>query len=134
MATLTLGVVACKEKEDPIDSTIPVKAVRLNRTKAGIEVGNTLQLTASISPKDATEQTVVWTSSDEAVATVDQEGLVYAVAEGEADITAVCDSKSDVCHITVTDSRVAAEGIKINIEDLTVKKGKTSYTERRSYP
>lgn len=48
----------------------------------------TLQLTAAILPENATDQSVTWTSDNEAVATVDENGLVTAVAEGEAKITA----------------------------------------------
>ena len=66
---------------------IPVTDVFLDYAEATLTEGDTLQLTATISPADATNQNVSWESSDTFVATVSQEGLVTAVQEGTATIT-----------------------------------------------
>ena len=58
-------------------------------------------LRAQLSPAGATG-TIAWTSSAEAVATVDDEGVVTAVGAGSATITATCNGKSDTCAVTVT--------------------------------
>ena len=64
--------------------------------------GETVELTATVKPDTATEdKTVTWTSSDEKVATV-KDGIVTAVSEGKATITATAGTKSASCEITVT--------------------------------
>ena len=59
-------------------------------------------LTATVKPADATDPTVTWTSSNPAVATVDETGKVHAVAAGEATITAQAGDKTATCKVTVT--------------------------------
>ena len=55
-----------------------------------LAVGETLQLAAVVLPEDTTDQIVVWTSSDDAIAVVDETGLVTGVAAGNVTITAAC--------------------------------------------
>ncbi|HJB26592.1 MAG TPA: Ig-like domain-containing protein [Firmicutes bacterium] len=69
---------------------------------AEMEVGETLQLTATVSPDNADDKTVTWSSSDDSIATVDQNGLVTAKAEGKVVITATNSAgQSANCMITV---------------------------------
>ncbi len=63
---------------------IPVTGVSLDRTEATLEVGDTLQLAATVMPKYATNPQVVWSTSDDKVATVNESGLVRAVGAGTA--------------------------------------------------
>lgn len=82
-----------------------VESITLNETEATLNEGQTVQLTATISPEVTDNKTLEWVSSDEAVATVDQTGLVTAIADGTATITAKATDGSDVsaaCLITVT--------------------------------
>ncbi len=65
----------------------PVSSVTLNKTSASLEIGSTLTLTATLLPEDAQNKTLTWTSSNAAVATVDN-GKVTAVGNGTAVITA----------------------------------------------
>lgn len=76
--------------------------VALDKTEGSLKEEETLQLTATVTGEHILPNgKVVWTSSDETVATVDAEGLVTAVAEGEAIITAdYCGSKA-TCTVTV---------------------------------
>lgn len=77
-------------------------AVKLNKTTAELEAGEQLQLTASLTPATS-QDTIVWSSDAEAVATVDQTGKVVAVAEGEATITAaVSETVKATCVVTVS--------------------------------
>ncbi len=82
----------------------PVTGVSLDKSTVSIAAGSTDQLTATVSPANATNKTVNWTSSDAAVATVTSSGLVTAVAVGEADITAatVDGGYQANCRVTVT--------------------------------
>ena len=92
-------------------STVNVTGITLSQTEAAMTVGGeTLTLTATVAPDDATDKTVTWTSSDPTVATV-ANGVVTAVAAGTATITATAtngtddttDDKTATCTITVTD-------------------------------
>ena len=64
-----------------------VTGVSLNASSAAMKMGETRQLTATVSPSDAKDKTVTWTSSNTSVATVSSSGLVTAVGGGSADIT-----------------------------------------------
>ena len=76
--------------------------ITLDKTTAQIEVGATVTLTATVAPADATDKTVTWSSSDTAIATVSN-GVVTAVAEGTATITAKThNDKTATCAVTVT--------------------------------
>jgi len=83
-----------------------VTAITLNKTATTISAGNTETLSvSSVTPDDATDQTVTWSSDNEAVATVDADGKVTAVAFGTANITATANDGSGVtatCAVTVS--------------------------------
>ena len=92
-------------------TTVNVTGITLSQTEAAVTIGGeTLTLTATVAPDDATDKTVTWTSSDPTVATV-ADGVVTAVAAGTATITATAtngtddttDDKTATCTITVTD-------------------------------
>lgn len=71
--------------------------------KATIGVGKTTTLSAEVTPAETTEgANIVWTSSDESVATVDENGVVTGVAEGKATITATVGEYSDTCEVEVS--------------------------------
>lgn len=93
-----------------------VGEIVLDQTVAELEVGNTLQLTASVLPADADDATVTWSTSDETLATVNASGLVEALAVGEVVITATANDESGVsasCTITIKpDSGI--EGVRVD--------------------
>ncbi|MBR3409267.1 MAG: Ig domain-containing protein, partial [Candidatus Methanomethylophilaceae archaeon] len=60
----------------------------LDKPSLSIREGMTAKISATVSPSDATDSSIVWTSSDETIAKVDQNGNVTAVKEGSATITA----------------------------------------------
>lgn len=84
--------------------TFPVTGVSVSPTAATIAVGGTQQLTAMVSPSDATNKSVTWSSSSTSVATVNTSGLVTAVAPGTAiiTVTTVDQGKTASSAITVT--------------------------------
>ncbi|MBR5398393.1 MAG: Ig-like domain-containing protein [Bacteroidales bacterium] len=92
------------EKPGPIQppENIAVSSVVLSSTTANITVGGSLQLSATINPSNATNTTVFWTSSNSAVATVTNSGMVNGVAVGTAVVTATCGGKSATCTFTVS--------------------------------
>lgn len=83
---------------------VAVTGVTIAPKTATITVGATQQLTPTVAPANATDKTVTYKSSAEAIATVNASGLVTAVAEGEATITVTTKSgaKTDTSVITVT--------------------------------
>ena len=88
---------------DPEPEKIPVQSVELSVTEYTLaaRVGK-LSLAATITPSNATNQTVVWETSDASVATV-TDGEVKAVGAGVCEITATVDGISASCTVTVTD-------------------------------
>lgn len=89
LAALTLfGLNACKDKNDD-------KALELTPTSVTLKVGETSQLVANITVDE-------WKSSDEKIATVSNSGLVAAVAEGTAIISATADGTTKTCVVKVT--------------------------------
>ena len=80
---------------------VAVASVSLDRNALTLNPGGTAQLAATVTPNNATE-TVVWTSSNEAVATVDQSGNVTAVGVGTATITVTTGGKTATCTVTVS--------------------------------
>ena len=90
------------EGEAPAD--VPVSAITLSQTSQSLKVGESVTLTAEVTPEDATNPAVEWTTSDANVATVEN-GTITAVAAGSATITATATDGSGIsasCAVTVT--------------------------------
>ena len=81
----------------------PVTGVKLDKSAETIQIGNTLALTASVEPENANNPEVVWSSSNESIARVDQTGLVTGVYVGTATITVttVDGGFTASCEVTV---------------------------------
>lgn len=80
---------------------VPTK-ITLNFTSKEIQVGSSFSLTATVTPKDATNKKVTWSTSASNVATVSSSGLVTAVANGTATITAKTESGNLTAKCVVT--------------------------------
>ena len=109
-------------------SSVLATSVILNQTEASLTEGETLQLTATVLPEDATDKTVTWTSSDENIATVDQNGLVTAVAVGTATITATTADGSNLsvsCEISVTTESVMTNTFEFCFHGESLAEGAT---------
>lgn len=99
-------------------------ALTLNPTVVTLKVGDTQQLTATVEPTDQ-NYTVTFTSDNEQIATVDANGLVKAVAEGTANITAKVGNLTAKSVITVSNSAPDVT-LTVNKPTLTIEKGKTA--------
>lgn len=78
--------------------------ISLNATEGTMKTNKTLQLTATINPTEAADFDVEWSSDNPAVATIDENGLVTSITEGEANITAKLENgKTAVIKIEVSD-------------------------------
>lgn len=87
-----------------------IESVDLSDTTLSLKVGGTAQLTYTVQPEDAVVETATYTSSDESVATVDEEGAVTAVADGTATITVDVDGVTAECEVTVSTKAASAAG------------------------
>lgn len=83
-----------------------------------VSVGGELQLAALVLPEDASDKNVVWTSSNETVATVDETGLVTGVAMGEVTITAACGEVSATYDLTVVAAAATYELTGVGAEPM----------------
>jgi|GEM_PF-5709001 len=102
---------------------ILAESIILDKTELTLTIGACEKLTATVLPEDVTDKTVTWSTSDAAIATVDNEGNVTAVAVGEATITATCGDKTATCEVTV--NPILAESITLDKTELTLTIGAT---------
>lgn len=104
MATTVDGGYAALCKVTVKPKTVIATALNLSTQSSSIKVGETLQLTATLSPDNVSNKTIDWSSTDENIATVDASGLVKALAEGKAKIIATTTDGSNLsaeCNIEV---------------------------------
>lgn len=98
----------------------PITSITLSPSPLSMPLNSEpVQLTATIAPENASIQTLVWTTSDDKIATVTADGKVSPVALGECDITATSTDGSGMfatCHVTVTP--VVPTSITIDGEDI----------------
>ena len=110
LATIVVMAWACKDDDD---EPIAVASISLDAATKTLSPGEEFDLTATITPSNAVNKDVDWSTSDANVATVDADGHVIAIARGTATITVKTDDgeKTAACAVTVT-KRVA--GITLN--------------------
>lgn len=116
MATSEDGgfVALCKVTVKP--KTVLAESIRFNTSASKLAVGESLQLTVSISPENATSKTLKWSSTNTSVATVDASGLVSAIAQGTTQIVATTTDGSNlsaICDITVEKQFVYVSDLQI---------------------
>lgn len=112
----------------PENPVVPVESIKLDKTEASLEIGQSLTLTATVLPDTATDKTVEWQSSAPASVEVDQNGKVTAISEGSARITASAGGKTATCQITVTTPEVPVvhvESVTLDRTDVQLEIGQT---------
>lgn len=128
MTLLIIG--SCSQKEQEV----AVSSVSISQSSAEMVIGETLQLKATVLPSTTTEQNVTWASSKKVVATVDKNGIVKAVAEGETVITATAGGKTAVCTIKVKgklSTSVTVDAVNISAISVVLK-GKANLSSSAS--
>ena len=129
--TLTQEGKKVVEKKTHIKAFYEVEGITLDKTEGILTAGNTVTLNATVLPEEiADETTVTWTSSDEKVATVDENGKVTAIAAGEATITANAGEKSTTYKLTVQAKKV----VQNTTSNKSSNKGNTSSGTGSSAP
>ena len=117
-------VFSCSEKEPEVEQVIRVESVTISKSTAELTIGETLQLTASVSPSSATNKEVSWSSSNQSVASVSPSGLVTAIGVGTVTITVTADGKKAECVVSVKKVYVAVSEVKLDKAELTIYEGK----------
>lgn len=105
---------ACTPKE-----VLPT-GVSLDKPTLALVEGDSYALKAIVNPSDAANKELTWSSSADAIATVDQSGKVTAVKEGTATITATCKAASTVkatCEVTVTMKAIPVSAVQLSETD-----------------
>lgn len=98
---------------------IDVNGVSLDRTSANMIVGDTIELRVTVSPSDATDSSVIWTTSDPSVATVTQNGVIHAIASGTAIITVITNDGNFEASCIVSTS-IPVTGVTLNQSNITL--------------
>ena len=117
---LALGLFSCEKEKD-----VPVTSVTIGQATADMFVGETVQLSATVLPSDASDKTVTWASSKQSVATISTTGLVTAIAEGTSIITASAGGQSSTCTITVSKKVIEVSSIELDKTRAQLKAGET---------
>lgn len=134
------AAVSCSTSGGSVSVTKPVTGITLNISKVDLKKGETAQLKATVTPADATNKTVKYTSSNSKVAKVDGNGKITAVGGGKATITAAAGGKKATCSVFVN---VKQTGIKASSDaeqnvflgsTLSLKLSKVPYDATDNYP
>lgn len=116
---------AASQKLKVLAEVIGVESVSLDKSTADMKVGEQLNLVASILPQDAADKSVVWSSSDETIATVDANGQVTALAAGEVTISVTTNNNQKTASCVITITNVEVESLAVNPSTLIIYKGET---------
>lgn len=112
----------------PLTENVLVSSITLSQTEANMKATETLPLSATVGSENAVNKSLIWKSSNEAIATVSAGGVITANAVGNATITAIAADGSGVkatCDITVVPT--LAESISLDQPTLTLKKKRTAH-------
>ncbi len=125
----TLSIIAsgllfysCDRKEV---EEVEVANVAVSQSSLTLEIGESANLTATVSPSNATNKVVTWISTNQQVATVNN-GTVTAVSPGTTQIIAAAGGKSGSCSVTVEKPPVAVASVSLDKSEVTLKKGETT--------
>ena len=131
IATCEVTVIEKQDPEpDPEPEVIPVENVALNQNNVTLNIGETTTLQATITPDNATNKTVAWTSENEDIARVNN-GIVTAIGPGETTITVTTQDgqKTAKCTITVIEpepEEIHVEKVELNMQNISLEIGETA--------
>ena len=111
-----------------IPNTVRVTNVTLNTQNIVMIAGDETQLTATVSPANATNQNVTWSSSNTNVASINASGIINALSAGEAvmTVTTVDGMITATCNVRVNAATVAVTGVTLNNTNLEITEGSTA--------
>ena len=106
-----------------------VSSLTMNQPSVELLVGETIQLSATVVPSNATQSSITWSTSKPSVASVSNSGLVKALETGNATITAAAGGKTASCNVTVTDKSGSTPDPMPGDPEVAVTEGASSITE-----
>jgi uncharacterized protein YjdB/N-acetylmuramoyl-L-alanine amidase CwlA len=96
------------------EPVVEVESLTISGLNAGV-VGDDINLTVAVLPENATNQNVVWSSSDESLATVSDEGVVTLISAGTVTITATSNNEVTATHdVTISEPVIEVESVTIS--------------------
>ena len=131
MAALLVVLSGCKKVQE---QDIPVESVTVSPETLELEEEQTGKLTATVTPENATNAAVRWTSYDETVATVDGEGNVTAVGAGRAEIVASAGDKMASCTVKVSEKFRPVESVSLSADQAEIEAGTSVNILATVYP
>lgn len=137
--TVTITVITEDDEEEYVITVIEpskvviVKKIELSKTSLSLKVGEMHELTYKISPSNATNKEISWTSSDNKIATVEN-GIVKGLKNGTVTITAKNGKASATCIVKVTGEPVKLTGISLDTNNITLSVGDSYYIDASFEP
>ena len=119
LAFLFFSFSACKKVGTEL---VDVVSISIDKTSIQLKVGETVTLSATVNPSNASDKTVTWSSSDVSIAAVD-DGIVKALKIGTATIKAKAGDKTATCSITIVPTEVSS--ITLDKSSASLKVGET---------
>ena len=117
--TITVKVLSPEEEE-----TIELQDLYITEQNVGLDVGETLQLTVVFDPREVSDKTLVWNTSNPSAVTVSEDGLITAVGDGNATITAKAyNGLVAKCETTSTTNVIPITGITLSSNDIKLQVG-----------
>ena len=116
------GTCAITVKKEHVAVSVAVSSVELSFDYLELIEGDSKTITAAVKPDDATDKTVTWSTSDASVATVEN-GIITAIKEGTATITAKAGDKSAECRVTVAKKVITVASVELNKTSLELVEG-----------
>ena len=113
--TASVTIQVLPEIQQPV---YPVESITINARQTTFKIGESVKLTTTITPAEATDS-IVWTSSDESIATISQSGLANFLKAGSVTITARCSKYEAQDSITLTVKEILSSTITLELENLT---------------
>lgn len=110
-----------------IKPVIHVNSISVTPNSLSLNIGEQTTIVATVLPENATDKTVNWSSSNNSVATIDANGMVTAISEGNCTITASTNDGNikDTCVIQVKNNIVSVTSVSLNVSELTLKVNET---------
>lgn len=137
MATSTEGGFVALCKVSVRAKSVLAETLSLSITDSNIAIGETLQLTATVSPDNVSNKNILWASTDTSIAAVNETGLVTAIKEGNVQIIASTQDGSNIsaiCNIEVSVPNILISSISINPSNISGKIGEQYQLEALIVP
>ncbi|MDE5786039.1 MAG: Ig-like domain-containing protein, partial [Duncaniella sp.] len=134
-ATITATAQDGSDVSSEVTVMIPVTSISLNYTEKAISIGEEFTLLPTLTPSNASDQSLTWTTSDSSVASVNSQGKVKGLSQGECIITASSNSNPNIkssCKISVVN--IPISHLEITPQQIDLKKGETFLLSIKVWP